>query len=376
MLIVGVPREIKLFERRVGMTPEAVKQLSQQGVKVLIQKGAGAASGFSDQEYARSGATLAENAEEIYSLASLIQKVKEPQPAEYSLLKSHHILFCFLHLASPENVRLVESLVKSRATAVAFETLEEKGFLPLLAPMSEIAGGLSAAYAALFKNLNLVSNGKIVYPSDFHSKIEAIAEAFPGIHEKMPLGNAVLFGGGVAGQKALDIAGALNGHVTVIEKDEKKHGMLSGRAKAVYAPENCPEKVFEDADIFIGCVHIRGRRAVKVMDGTSLERFSRLKKKIIMDVSIDQGGNFPESHSTTYQDPLYLDSYGNLRFGVANIPSLCGRAASDALSKAALPYTIAMAANALKTFDQIPALKGALNAREGKILLDLGPERP
>lgn len=369
MAIVGVPKEVKPLEKRVGLTPSVVSKLTQRGIKVLIQKHAGEESGFEDADYQKSGATIVTDAAAVYAQADMIQKVKEPQPSEFDLLRPGQIFFCYLHLASPEQCHLVRALQQSKVTAIGFETVETGGRLPLLAPMSEIAGGLASAYASLIAERVTVENDRLKIPNDFLSDLSRTANDYPDFGGCASPGKVVIWGGGVAGQKAMRVAMNLRGQVTVIEKNPERQRMLEVQGARVITPEKVSDAILEEADVFIGCVHMRGERAAKMMSDADLEKTSLKRKKIIVDVSIDQGGNFPQAHSTTYADPLYLDSFGNIRFSVANMPSLCGRAASELLSDAAFPYTQALGESPVQAFKKYPELAAAINVQEGKIKL-------
>ena len=357
--------EIKPLEKRVGLTPEAVRRLTAEGIRVLVQQNAGLLSGFPDSDYRSSGAEMIPDAQSLYARAGLIQKVKEPLAPEFGLLRNQ-ILFCFLHLASPENSRLREALLKSGCTAIGFETVEKEGKLPILAPMSRIAGALAAAYAAYFQSQKLVKNGRIVYPPGFHEGLNRVAGFYPDFSGKLAMGKAVIFGGGVVGHSALVAALQMKGEAAIVERNEERRQFLKTLTPSVFSPEQIPEALLEDAEILIGCVHLRAQRAIHVLNEEQLSKASRTKKKIILDVAIDQGGNFPEAHSTTYHDPLYLDSVGNIRFAVPNIPSFCGRAASEALSEIVGPYTAALALSPEEAFRRFPELKQGINVEKGK----------
>lgn len=360
MLVVGVPKEIKPLEKRVGLSPSCVRSLTQKGVRVLIESGAGEKSCFLDKDYEKAGAELVCGPEKVYGVAGLIQKVKEPQPAEFPLLRSGQTVFGFLHLASPENCELVKVLQEKKVTAIGYETLETGGQLPLLAPMSEIAGALSSAYAAFYRNN---PEDKWALP-----RLETIAAQFPDFADIGDLGNVVIWGGGVAGHAALSSALKFRGHVTVIEKNPARREALKPWAEKVADPCEDLTQVLKDADVLIGSVHVRGMRAVQVLTPQQMAVIGAAKKKIIMDISIDQGGNFPESRATTYREPVFRDTWGNLRFCVANIPSLCGRAASEMLARAALPYTIKLAQGIKEALEDAD-LKRAVNTQGGNILI-------
>ncbi len=363
MNILGIPKEIKTLEKRVGMTPAGVDALSKKGYKIVVQSGAGEGSSFSDEAYRAAGAELVPEIDDVYARASLIQKVKEPQPAEFPLIDARHTLFCFLHLASPENCALLKVLVATGAAGLAYETLEKDGRLPLLAPMSEIAGGLSAAYGTFLKHRPSASGAEL------SSALQEIAAHYPDFTGLQNPGRVVVWGGGVAGQKAAEAALRMNAEVSVVEKSEERRKQLVKSGAAVFGPEESLSEVFSRADIWIGSVHVRGARALKVMTGEQLKSYSARKNKVIMDISIDQGGNFPESRATTYQNAVYRDSCGNVRFCVANIPSLCGRAASEALAAASLPYTEMLLREGLPNGAQRPELSRALNVQGGRIML-------
>lgn len=360
MITLGVPKEIKTLEKRVGITPEAAAEIVRIGAKVLIQSGAGEGSDFSDDDYKKSGAEILQTAREVYGQADFIQKVKEPLEPEYSLLRPKQILFSYLHLASPENCNLVKLLAEKKITAIAYETLEVNGRLPLLAPMSEIAGALSVAYAAFFKRAKI--NDSVT------QELEAIAKEYPVWNRLLPPGKVVIWGGGVAGQAALTAALKLGAEVTIIEKNPALHLGLRKLGADVFSPDQDFTQVLIDADTFVGSVHVRGMRAFQVLTSDKLKQVSAQKKKIIMDISIDQGGNFPEARTTSYTHPVYFDSFGNLRFCVANIPSLCGRAASQALSREVLPWTEKMVTS-LDAWNQFKELRNAVNLHDGKIMI-------
>ncbi len=370
MIVVGVPREIKPHERRVGLTPKGTRFLRKSDVSVLVEKGAGLASGYADEEYEMQGAKIASDARTLYANAALIQKVKEPQPAEYPFLGRQHILFCFLHLASPENCDLVKTLLRAGTTSIGFETVEVNGKTPVLKPMSEIAGALAAIYAAFFQRSGLVWDKKIILPSDFLGKLSAVAAQYPSCPAGWDIGRVVIFGGGVAGQKAAEFSLLMRGEVLIVEKNEARRKELRSqwadtKQLSVLGPEDEIQSFLEKADVLIGCVHMPGRRAVRVLDISTLKSISLERKKIIMDVAVDQGGNFPETHGAMYENPIFLDSCGNLRFAVANMPSLCGRGASDALTEATLPYTAAMAVDFETAMRRYPELLRAINTKDG-----------
>lgn len=360
MLRVGIPKEIKPLEKRVGLAPSAARLLTQQGIEVLVEMNAGAESGYADQDYERAGAKIVRSAAEVYAQSGLIQKVKEPLAPEFEFFRKGLMIFGFMHLAAPENAPLISALVRSEVTAIGYETLEQNGRFPLLAPMSEIAGGLAAAYAAILKGKNPVDSG-------LTDELEKTAALYPSFKEIPSPGEVVIFGGGVAGTQALKTVLRLRGSAGVIEKDIQRRKALKEFTEKIYSPNEDLTETLENAEVLIGSVHSRGERAVQVLSPDQLAQISRKKKKIIFDIAIDQGGNFPESRPTSYLKPVYRDSWGNVRFCVPNIPSLCGRGASEALSRVALPYTEKLAKDEKKAFRENPELAAAVNIEKGII---------
>jgi alanine dehydrogenase len=340
----------------------------------VVQKQAGAGSGFKDSDYQASGAEIVSGASQLYQEADLIKKVKEPLPPEFKFLRKNHILFCFLHLASPENKKLLAALLKTKLTAIGYETVEKGGRLPILMPMSQIAGALAAGFAAFFRCVKLsAKKGKMIYPKDFLMNLEAIARVYPAFPVGLEIGNAVIYGGGVAGKKAMEFALNMSGKVTVIERSPLRREEIRDlwgkqfKLLKVLSPEKVTTALLTQADVLIGCVHHTGEKAIRVFDGNTLQLVSQRKKKIMVDIAIDQGGNFPESRSTSYRDPLYFDSVENLRFCVPNIPSLCGRGASEALEEVSLAYTRALAEDFTYAIKHFPELSQGINLRQGRV---------
>ncbi len=374
MLALGIPKEIKSLEKRVGLTPEGVGHLCSQGIRVYVQTGAGSGSGYSDQEYEVSGARIASDAAQLFAQADLIQKVKEPLPPEYPLLRKNQILFCFLHLASPDQAALVDALTESGVTALGYETVQVEGRVPVLAPMSEIAGALASAYAAYFLDAGFLKSERQPFPADLTSHLEAVARFYPQPPKNLRMSKVVIFGGGSAGQKAAEFALAMDGDVALVEKNQDRVRSLRNQWQAQFPnlrilglDEDWMSDA-EKADVLIGCVHVPGQRAAQVLSADQLRSFSRTTPKIIMDVAIDQGGNFPGSKATRYTDPVYRDGYGNIRFGVTNVPSLCGRGASAAITRSTLAYTAAMAADFHGAVKKFPELNAAINVQGGRIV--------
>lgn len=369
MLSLGVPKEIKTLEKRVAITPEAVGILHKGGISIFVERGAGLASGFSDQAYEQNGATLVADHKALFKKCDIIQKVKEPLAVEYPFLRRDQILFCFLHLASPEQCGLVKALIRSGVTAIGYETLEKNGQLPLLAPMSKIAGGLAGAYGSFFHFQGIervISTDR----KELLRGLEAISGQYPSLQGiQVKPGRVVIFGGGSAGQKALEVSLKLGKEVCVIEKNDQRRKALQARQIPVFPPEEAALSLLREADILIGCAHSKASRAVQVITSETLKIASVSKKKILIDISIDQGGNFPQAKAKTYEDPVYLDSWGNLHFTVPNIPSLAGKMASEILSKRSFPYALLLAKGLEKAFRECPELEQAVNVQSGKVMI-------
>lgn len=376
VMAMGVPKEIKTLEKRVGLTPQGVRSLQERGHCVLVQKGAGEGSGFSDEDYRQAGAEVVPDAKELYQRAGLILKIKEPLPPEFVYFRPGLVLFSFLHLAAPAACDLVRALKEQQVTALAFETLTKNGARPLLTPMSEIAGALAGLYALSFLKKDLL-RARSLPGAQLKAGMEEIAAAYPELPEDLYAAKVVVFGGGIAGYSAARAVLKAGSEVVVLETNPRRVAELNalfpeakGRFQAI-SPENLPDLTLEKADVLIGAVHQTGRRAVQVLNKTLLASVCRDHPKMIMDISIDQGGNFPEAVPTSYEDPLYRDSLGNLRFCVPNIPSLAGRYASQTLTELILPYAASLAESGLEgSLKAFPEMESAVNTQEGRILLD------
>lgn len=373
-LTIGIPREIKPAERRVGLTPLGAGELKKARIRVLVEKGAGFGSGFSDAAYREAGAEIIGRAPELYKQAGLIKKVKEPFRPEWEFLRPGLVLFCYLHLASPENRELLQFLLGRKVTALGLEAVEKEGRTIFLEPMSEIAGALAAYYAGFFKHYVRVEGKQILYPPRLAEKLEQLASLFPEVPEHLNPGKVVVFGGGTAGRRALEISLKMGAEVDLIEKKKERREFLGRELKSfgphlrIWGLEDRFQERLKEADVWIGCVHVAGEKAPSVLSEKELTDLSRGRPKLMMDVAIDQGGNFPGAHSTSYEDPLYLDPFSNLRFGVTNIPSLCGRGASEALEKATLPYAVPLVRDWKKALVEFPELRTGVHTIEGRLV--------
>ena len=376
VLPVGIPKEIKTGERRVSLTPAGVQKLCRQNIPVYVEKNAGLLSSFSDEDYKRSGAVILNDRKKLWKKAELIKKVKEPIPDEFELFRPEHLIFTYLHLASPSERPLIEALKRSKVTAIAYETIEQNGEFKLLAPMSEIAGVLAACFSGIFKNVISVSGKNISGMEQAKVKMVELAAQYPAVPKNLPAGNVLILGGGHVGEGAARTAALMGSSVTLSE-------LLGARRKALKVKfnsedlkvqlidpkdQNVYEAALVSSDVVIAAVHVGGKRAPIIVDSALLEKISAKKKKIILDISIDQGGNVAGSRPTDYETPLYLDSFGNLRFSVTNIPSLCGKGASLALERVSLDYTMALAQGLELALNRYPELKTGINIWNGKVV--------
>lgn len=349
---VGIPKETKIHEYRVALTPKAAGELAKAGNRVFVQTEAGQESGFPDSDYEIHGAKIVGSAEELYENSELVVKVKEPQKDEYSLINENHLLFCYLHLAADRE--LTEHLVESGATAVGFETVESAdGSLPLLHPMSRVAGILSVHIATVLTHKNMGGKGKLVC-------------GLPGVKPA----KTVIIGGGTVGYNACVTAVGLGSAVSVFDVNTAKLDFYYekfGSAVSTLPPyTDILNRECESADIVIGAVLIPGAAAPKVV---TREMISRMEKgTVLVDVSIDQGGCAETSRPTTHEDPVY-EVDGVTHYCVTNIPSLVSRSSTQYLSNEILPYAVKISKGELK---KDPALAGGINTEKGKLIVDLG----
>lgn len=382
---VGIPKEQKTGERRVSLTPKGTKYLHDQGIDVYIEENAGLLSGFPNIEYETAGGILVLDPKTLWRKTPFIKKVKEPIEQEFSFFSPQHIIFSFLHLASPSAMPLIMALKKSKATAIAYETIQKDKDMPLLKPMSEVAGTLVAYYGAVFKKYITVSENKIEGVENAKSLMEEFAASYSpsrpwiAVPAEKRGGLAMtgvrffILGGGHVGKNAAEMATQMGGSVWVSEVSEERRRQLSSGMTNINVinPSNLKQyhKILNEADIIIGAVHSAGKRAPLVIDQDLLRKISRHKTKIILDVSIDQGGNITGSEPRDYEHPLYLDSLGNLRFSVTNIPSFCGRGASEVLEAASLEYTNQLARGLDRAIQIFPELKSGINVSKGEVVI-------
>ncbi len=343
---IGIPSEVKTLEGRVGLVPAAAGELVRRGHSVFVQQGAGLASGYSDAHYKAAGVKLLSDAKAVYGSAELIIKVKEPQPQEWPLLREDHLLFCYLHLAAEP--ALTKALLEIGLTAVAFETVEVDGHLPLLAPMSDIAGRVAGQVGAHLLYRPLGGKGLLL-------------GGLPAAER----GRVVVLGGGVAGGGAASVAAALGAQVTVFDrKRDRLEAMraLGPNVTALYPYADALEHAVEEADLVVGAILIPGAKAPHIVRAETVRRMQ--PGSVVIDISVDQGGCIETTRPTTWADPTYLWE-GVVHFGVTNMPGSVPRTASQALSAALIPYARRLAAGG---WEGGPDLAAGVNVRAGRIV--------
>jgi len=348
-MIIGVPKEIKQQEQRVALLPSAVQLLCRRGHTVLVEKDAGVGSGYTDEDYAAAGAELIENAKDVFDRAEMIVKVKEPLPAEYTLLHNGQILFTYLHLAASKS--LTEALLKSGVTGIAYETIQVQNRLPLLEPMSEIAGRMSVVMGATYLAKHNGGSGVLL-------------GGVPGV---LP-GRVVIIGGGTSGVNALRMAKGLGADVTILDIDVERLRFLDLAIEGLhtlYSSEANLNHLMPECDLLIGAVLLPGAKAPKLITREMLRKMK--KGSVLVDISIDQGGCAETSRPTTHSDPVYVEE-GVTHYCVANMPGAYARTATQALTNVTFPYVQLLANSGLEeACHKQPALKGGINTRSGKL---------
>ena len=350
-MLIGCPKEIKNHEYRVGLTPASVRELVAHKHQVLVQAGAGAAIGLSDEQYKAAGARLVADATEVFAKADMIVKVKEPQPQECAMLRPGQILYTYLHLApDPEQTA---ALVKSGAICIAYETITGPGGgLPLLAPMSEVAGRMAVQAGAAHLEKSKGGMGILL-------------GGVPGV----PAAHVAIIGAGVVGTHALQMAVGVGARVTVLDKSVDRLRQLDlifgNRISTVYSNAQSVEDAVLDADLVIGGVLVPGAAAPKLVTRSMI---SRMKKgAVVVDVAIDQGGCFETSHATTHADPTYVVD-GVVHYCVANMPGAVARTSTFALNNATIGHAVALADKGWKqALKDNEHLKNGLNVANGQV---------
>ena len=349
-MIVGVPKEIKVHESRVAITPEGVSEFVAAGHTVLIEDGAGIGSAITNEDFINAGATIAPTAAQVWAQADLLLKVKEPIESEYSSLRKGQTLFTYLHLAASKPC--TDALVASGTTAIAYETVEVNGQLPLLAPMSEVAGRLATQVGATA--LQKPNGGRGV-----------LLGGVPGVAP----GAVVVIGGGVAGLNAAVIAVGMGADVTIIDRSINRLQYIDttyqGRIKTLVASKHAIEREVKRADLVIGAVLVHGAKAPKLVSNALVKQMK--SGSVLVDIAIDQGGCFEDSRATTHAEPTY-SVHNSVFYCVANMPGAVPVASTYALTNATLPYALAIANHGWKEACTADAnLSKGLNVHEGKI---------
>lgn len=343
---IGIPREVKTLEGRVGLVPAAVAELVRHGHELLVEQGAGELSGYDDAAYRQAGAAILPDASSLYGDAQMIIKVKEPQPQELPLLRPDHLLFCYLHLAAEP--KLLQALRDIGLTAVAFETVAEGRSLPLLAPMSDIAGKVAVQVGTHLLHQPEGGRGLLL-------------GGLPAAER----GHVVVLGAGVAGGNAAALAAAMGAQVTVFDRNRDKltaMRALGANVTALYPYAHDIDRAVKEADLLIGAVLIPGARAPHLVLAEQVRQMQ--PGSVIIDISVDQGGCIETTRPTSYAEPTFVQD-GVIHFGVTNMPGAVPRSASQALSAALIPYALKLAAGG---WEGDPALAAGVNLRAGEVI--------
>ena len=349
---VGILKEIKVAENRVSMTPSGVEIMVQNGHEILVEKNAGMGSGFEDKEYIAAGATIAATCEQVFEKSEMVMHVKEPLPSEYDLIRENQIVFTYLHLAAAKE--LTGALLKSKSVCIAYETIEKDDrALPLLTPMSEVAGRMAIQQGAKYLEMAQGGNGILL-------------GGVPGVEP----GTVVVIGGGVVGTNAAKMACGLGAKVYLLDMNLDRLRYLSD-----IMPANCIammsspatiRKLLKEADVVIGAVLVAGAKAPKLVLRDDLKTMK--KGSVLVDVAIDQGGCFETSKATTHSKPVYTID-GVIHYCVANMPGAVAKTSTLALTNATLPYAVAIANKGWKkAMQEDPSLKKGLNVYNGKLV--------
>lgn len=348
-MIIGVPKEIKEQEQRVALLPAAAEQLTRRGHSVLVEKNAGVGSGYPDDEYRKAGAEIVDLAKDVFARADIIVKVKEPLKAEFPLLRKGQILFTYLHLAASKP--LTEALLKSGVTGVAYETIQVANRLPLLEPMSEVAGRMSVVMGAN-------------YLAKYNGGSGVLLGGVPGVRP----GRVVIVGGGTSGVNALRMAKGLGADVSILDIDVERLRFLDlamDNLHTVYSSEANLNELMPECDLLIGAVLVPGAKAPKLITRAMLRKMK--PGSVLVDIAIDQGGCAETSRPTTHVDPTYIEE-GVIHYCVANMPAAYSRTATQGLTNVTYRYIELLADLGLEeACKKQPALIGGINTRDGKL---------
>jgi alanine dehydrogenase len=348
-MIIGVPKEIKEQEQRVALLPSAADELIRRGHSVVVQKDAGVGSGYPDEDYVKAGAEIVEQATEVFGRADMIVKVKEPLKAEFPLLRKGQILFTYLHLAASKP--LTDALLQSGVVGLAYETIQVNNRLPLLEPMSEVAGRMSVVMGAYFLGKHNGGSGVLL-------------GGVPGV---LP-GRVVVVGGGTSGVNAMRMAKGLGADVTILDIDVERLRYLDlamDNLHTLYSSEANLNELMTDCDLLIGAVLLPGAKAPKLITRAMLRKMRR--GSVLVDISIDQGGCAETSRPTTHVDPVYVEE-GVIHYCVANMPAAYARTSTQALTNVTYRYVQLLADYGLEgACKRQPTLTGGINTRDGKL---------
>ena len=347
---IGLPKEIKDNEYRVGLTPAGVQALAHAGHTVYVQKTAGEGSGFKDEQYVKAGGQLLETADEIWATGDMIVKVKEPVAPEYPRMRENQLLFTYLHLA-PE-LELTKQMLDRKVTGVAYETITRNGRLPLLTPMSEVAGRMSVQVGATY--LEKMNGGRGI-----------LLGGVPGV----PAANVVIIGGGIVGTEAAKMAVGLGAKVTIIDRDLDRLRQLDdiflSKVQTLASSRYAIEEAISHADLVIGAVLVVGAAAPKLVTRDMLHLIPQ--GAVLVDVAVDQGGCFETTHATTHSNPTYYEE-GVLHYCVANMPGAVPRTSTFALTNATLPYALDLANKGFeRAINEDAGLREGVNTYAGKL---------
>ena len=348
-MIIGVPKEIKEQEQRVGLLPSAVDQLTKRGHTLLVEKNAGLGSGYADQEYKKAGAEIIDLAKDVWASADMIVKVKEPLAAEFPLLRKGQILFTYLHLAASK--ALTDALLKSGVTGLAYETIQVNNRLPLLEPMSEVAGRMSVVMGAY-------------YLAKYNGGSGVLLGGVPGV---LP-GRVVVVGAGTSGVNALRMAKGLGADVTILDIDVERLRFLDlamDNLHTLYSSEANLNHLMPECDLLIGAVLLPGAKAPKLINRAMLRKMK--PGSVLVDIAIDQGGCAETSRPTTHLQPTYIEE-NVIHYCVANMPAAYARTSTQALTNVTYRYIQLLADRGLEeACKQQPALVGGINTRDGRL---------
>ena len=348
-MIIGIPKEIKEQEQRVALLPSAASQLTRRGHSVVVQKNAGIGSGYPDEDYVKAGAEIVDQAKQVFARADMIVKVKEPLEAEFPLLRKGQILFTYLHLAASKS--LTQALLKSGVIAIAYETIQVNHRLPLLEPMSEIAGRMSVVMGANFL-------------AKYNGGSGVLLGGVPGV---LP-GRVIVVGGGTSGVNAARMAAGLGADVTILDVDLERLRYLDLSiisANTLYSSEANLLEMMPECDLLIGAVLLPGAKAPKLITRQMLRKMK--PGSVLVDIAIDQGGCAETSRPTTHLDPVYVEE-GVTHYCVANMPAAYARTATQALTNVTFRYVELLADLGLEgACKKQPALIGGINTREGRL---------